>query len=731
MPTGTNASKKNRPKEIDYQVVHFALGRFRFRVPRLASDPEYASRLTWLVESLDFVLSVRINPAARSIIVNYNASLVASTEVQQNLFTAIQQASLANIPTGALPTKPEFSSEINWERLGLSIFSLGIALLVSELSLPISPIVIGGIIAAAAAHFFRRVFDTVIKEGQIDTEILDAFWIGFHTIKGDFVTPALTLSLIESGNALRNTTARAAKRQALELLHDLNWYAWVERNGKERQLPLKEVLLGDKVFVYPGELIPVSGPVLHGIALIDEHKLTGESALVARVEGQMVYASTLVIEGKLCVLAERTGGYTHTGLAWELLQTVPVHDTRVENYAAKVANLAVIPICCLSATIFALTGDTTRALAPLQLDCCNGIGITVPTTILAALTHAARNGVYIRSGRALEVLARTDTIVFDKTGTLTQGKVAVVAVRSVDRKTPAEVLSLAASAEQGNTHPVACAIARYAQEQGVKTQKCETWDYRIGLGIAAQVDGQKILVGSNNLMRQAGVDLDPIYERYPDLAIDMTSLIYVARNGELLGVILYTDPVRPEVKSAIATLRTEGIDTYMLTGDEERVADDVAYQLGIDLSHTYAEVLPEKKIEIICWLRNQGKTVTFVGEGINDAAALAHADVSVSLAGGCALARETADVVLLDDDLQGLTHAIEIAKQAMEIIYLNTALAVIPNISVVIAGIVLALDPVLELIISSCSAIIAELNSFSPLFFERKKESNTDVFVTK
>ncbi len=614
--------------------------------------------------------------------------------------------------------------------MGLPVLSLGLALLAEQLLLPIPALLIGGVIAAAAVPLFSRVVDTTVKEHQLDADIMDALWISINTLKGDFVGPALMISLIESGKALRDTTARAAERQALDILNGSDQYAWVERDGKERRLPLKKVRIGDRVIVYPGDLIPVTGRVLRGTALIDEHKLSGESTLVCRCEGQVVHASTLVIEGKVCILTKRTGNNTRLGLAVQLMQAAPVHDTRVENYASTVANIAIVPTLCLSATIFALIGDTNRALAPLQLDFSNGIGIAVPTTILAALTYAARNCVYIRCGRALEVLARTDTVIFDKTGTLTQGNAAVVAIQTADEGTePSVVLSLAASAEQGNTHPVASAILRYAKENGVQTRKCETRDYRIGMGIAAQINGQNIMVGSNRLMQQEAVDLDSIHRRYPDINSSSNSLVYVARNGELLGVILYADPVRPETASVVATLRGQGVDTYMLTGDNQRVANDVACKLGIDLSNTYAEVLPRNKIEIVCGLHDSGRTVAFVGEGINDVAALAYADVSVSFAGGCALARETADVILLDDDLRSLTHAIDIAKRAMEIIYQDAAIAVIPNIGVVLAGIVFALDPILELIISSGAAIIAELNSFRPLLFDARKDSNADVGV--
>lgn len=724
----TEAVKENQLEEIECQVVHTTVGRFRIRIPRIVSDLEYTHKLSWLVESLNFVTSVRINTQAGAVIVNYDTDAVSDTAVQENLFTAIQQASTAEIPLELISTKTEFGPEINvWERMGLPFASLGLALLAEQFLLPIPALLVGGVIAAAAVPFFSRVADTTIKERRLDADILDALWISLHTVKGDLVAPALMLSLMESGEVMRDATARTSERQALNLLDTLDQYAWVEQDGKEQQILLEEVQVGDRVVVYPGNLIPVSGRVLRGTALIDEHKLTGESTLVSRCEGQVVHASTLVLEGKLCILAKRIGKNTRVGVAFDLMQSAPVHDTRVEDYAAKVANAMIMPTVCLSGAIFALTGNLNSAIAPLQLDFSHGIRLSVPTTILAAMTHAARHGVYIRSGRALEILARTDTVVFDKTGTLTQGNVAVVAIQPADEQiSTATVLSLAASVEQGNTHPLANAIVRYAEANGVQTHKCETWDYRIGMGITAQIDGQKILVGSDRLMQQEGIDLDYIYQRYPEINTGIHSRAYVAQDDLLLGVILYTDPMRPESAKVIAALHSQEIETYIVSGDHQRVAADVARKLGIEPCNTYAQAFPEHKVEVVQKLQDKGKVVAFVGEGINDAAALAHADVSVSFAGATDLARETADVVLMDDDLRGLNQAIEIAKQAMEIVYQNTAIVAIPNISVVLAGIFFALDPILAVIISNGSTIIAELNSFRPLLDDRK-DVKTDV----
>lgn len=713
--TASEASIGDSFRQFDFQIVHRVPGRFRLRVPRLARDSRYAQKLSWFVESLNGVIGVRINPLARSVIIYYERSAISSEGLMAGLFVALERANTEEIPAGAIVANPQDRPEINWiERLGLPTATLGIAILAQQLAIP--TLLVGGLVTAAALPFIMRTIDTTLKERRLDADVLDALWLTLYTAKGDFVAPALMVSLMETGEVLRDSTARANENQAIQLLGDIDRTVRVERNGEEQLIPLEAVQLGDRVLVSAGERIPVSGRVLRGAGLIDEHELTGESTLVSRSEGQVVHASTLLLEGNLCVLVKRSGKNTRVGLTIDLLQSAPVHDTRVEDYAANLANMAIAPTLALGGTIFALTGDVSRALAPLHLDFSHGIRLSVPTTILSALTYASRHGIYIRSGRALEMLSRVDTIVFDKTGTLTQGNAAVNAVYAAPASSIQEVLTLAASVEQENTHPVAQAILSYAATRSVKTQTCEAWSYQIGLGIVAQIDGQKILVGSHRLMRQEGISDEAIHTLYASDAHQTCSQVYVAREGQLLGVICYTDPLRSEVPNLIAQLHDRKLETHILTGDNVQVAQEVAAKVGIAFAHTHAEVMPKEKVKAIQALQSAGRVVAFVGEGINDVAALAHADVSISFASGSEMARETAEVVLLDDDLDGVTHAIGIAKRAMDIVYQNTALVAIPNISVVLAGIVFALDPVLGVIISNGSMIMAELNSFRPLF---------------
>lgn len=713
-----------QPENIHYQVVHWTTGRFRIRILRLSYDSEYASKLKYLVESLDFVTSIQLNPAASSLVVNYNheANAVALTIVQEKLFVAIQEAPFVDIPIGwtseseAQIQKPPSSHEIDLvERLGLP--ALGLVLSVAAMvGLPVPGIVIAGVVVAGAVPVFRRAWEAIQQERQLTIDFLDGLAIALHTLQGNHFAPSFMLGLVEGGEVIRDMTARGSERASLDLLDCLGKYAIVERDGEDVQILVSEVVVGDRVIVYPGDQIPVDGIILRGTGLLDQCKLTGESIPVTRREGEEVLASTLLVNGHLCILTERTGNNTRAGVIVNLMQSAPVHDTRVENYAATVANQAVLPTLLIGIGVGIVTRDLNRAVALLTLDLGTGIRVSVPTTILSALTYAARNGVFIRSGRAIEILSRIDTVVFDKTGTLTVGHAGITDIKVMNTGfTPTEILALAATGEQGLTHPVAEAIIRHAKDTGVELKTCEEWEYKVGLGIVAKIDGIQLMVGSPRFMTQENIDLEAFERRYPDAKSGSHSLVYVAGNGELLGVIMYSDPPRAESKEVIKDLRSLGIEPYMLSGDVTRVAKAVAGELGMNPNNIYAEAFPEKKVEVVKALHDSGKTVAFCGDGINDSAALAYADVSISFAGATDIARETADVVLMEDNLQGLTHAILVARNAMDIIWQNTAIVALPNLGALLSGIVFALDPLLAVVINNGTAILAELNGLRPL----------------
>ncbi len=711
---------------VGYQIVHRNEYRLRICIPRLGDDPEYLQKLKQLTTALDHVKEVWINRGARSLAIEYTRPLSGSN-LEAILLQTIQRAANLDLDQVQILTQPPSPPEITpeqahveyWERLGLP--ALGLVLGLGALvGVPIPGLVTAGVILTAARPLFQRAWDSLRDEQQLTIDFLDGLALSLHTMQGSFFAPALMLGLIEGGELIRDQTARGSARASYDLLDCLGLDALVERQGQEISIPVKEIELSDRVLVYPGDQIPVDGRIVRGAGLIDQCKLTGESIPVERAIGDEVFASTLLMDGYLCIAVERTGKQTRAGVIAELMQSAPVHDTRVENYAAMIANQLVVPTLVTAAAVGLINGDLNRTISLLTLDLGTGIRISVPTTIMSALTYAARHGVFIRSGRALEILAKVDTIVFDKTGTLTRGQAGITQVELVVGMgadsgaaiTERELLSLAATAEQGLTHPVAEAITRHARTLDIPLGTCDTWDYRVGLGVVATIDGRSLLVGSHRLMAQEGVSLAGLQSQS---ASGSQSVIYVARDGQLLGVICYRDPLRSESQVVIQTLQELGIESYMLSGDMKRVAAAVASELGMNPDHVYAEAFPEQKVQVVQALHASGKQVAFCGDGINDSAALAYADVSISFAGATDIARETADIVLMENDLQSLVQAIYIARQAMEIIQQNILIVGIPNLSAICTGVLFALNPVLAILINNGSAILAELNALRPL----------------
>ena len=642
---------------VGYQVVHQTPWRLRLRLSRLAEDADYASRLLALANNIKGVCEVRLNPKAQSIAIEFDAHLPLEQVAiaRSQVFEALEAALNVDAALPATLEKPSStkSHELDyWQRLGLPAlgFCLGLGTLAG---LPIPGFLTAGIMLTASLPVFQRAWEAIRDEQQLNIDFLDGLAISLHTSQGSYFPAALMLGLIEGGEVIRDLTARGSERASLDLLDCLNGEVLVERQGQQRRILAKDIALGDQVFLYPGDQIPVDGYIVKGTGLVDQCKLTGESVPVTRTQGEEVFASTLLVDGQLSVLAERLGSNTRAGVILTLVESAPVHDTRVENYAAAFANQLVVPTLLTAGLVGTFSGDLSRAIALLTLDLGTGIRISVPTTVLSALTYAARNGVFIRSGRALEVLAKIDTVVFDKTGTLTQGHAGVTAIKALHAQlSESEILALAATAEQGLTHPIAEAIVRHARDCGVPLSQCESWEYRVGLGVVATVNDLRLLVGSHRLMLQEEISLEELFQHIPELQSGSHAPVYIAGNGELLGVILYSDPVRSESKAVIGELRALGINAYMLSGDVTRVATAVAHELGIAPDCIYAEAFPERKVEVVQALHASGKTVAFCGDGINDSAALAYADVSISFAGATDIARETADVVLMEDDLR-------------------------------------------------------------------------------
>jgi heavy metal translocating P-type ATPase len=468
------------------------------------------------------------------------------------------------------------------------------------------------------------------------------------------------------------------------------------------------------VVVYPGDMVPVDGVVRHGRAAVDQRSLTGESMPLELGPGDRAYAATVVVEGKLYMTCKAAGADTRAGVVTELVRTAPLAETRTQNHAAMLADRLVLPTFLLAGLTYAVTRDLVRVAGVLIVDFATGIRIALPTAVLASMQRAARRGILIKGGGAVERLASVDAVLLDKTGTLTHGEPQVTQVFSVNGCSPRQVLVLAAAAEQRLRHPTARAIVRHARRQGLDVPDRTGSSYTLGMGVRAQVDGLRVLVGSRRWLESEGVPLAPGEVADAAARRRRESNSYVAADGQLVGIITYADRLRPEAPETVAGLRRRGVrKIVMVTGDNQAVAWAAARTAGID--QVVAGAFPQRKAEIVRELKASGHTVAVVGDGINDSPAFAYADVAVSLRGGADVARERADVVLTDDDLGRLTEAIDLAREAMGLVHQGIATVVGANTAGLVLGTAGLVGPGGATVANNGSAVVAALQSLQPL----------------
>lgn len=715
-------------------LIHALPGRMRFRVPQLASDKGFAARLEKLLQSEDSIESVRINPWAASVVIRYQEG--ENKDIQSYFASLIEKVSGLDDSVTVSPVRESNNSEgEEWSNLTLPLLATIVSLSSKKFNF-LRPLALSTLITAAYP-VAQRAIKSLWADRKFNIDCLDLLALIFSGLQGQLLTPSLIITLHELGDIIRDRTARSTEIQTADLLDAIGHFAWVERDGEVIQVESRAVEVGEIVVVYPGEQIPVDGIVCSGEAIIDQQQLTGESMPIVAQEETYVYASTLVRSGRIRLVCERMATQTRAAASIELLQKAPVNDTRMANYAAKIADKLIVPSLILATVVLLATKDSSRVASILTLDFVTGIRVSMPTAFLGALNHTTRHGVLVRSGRTLELLSEVDTVVFDKTGTLTKGDIVVVGVETVEGGLPAEkVLQLAASAEQRITHPVAEAIANYTQNQGIEILPRGKWEYEMGLGMRAEIEGKTVLVGNQKFLRHEGVDLDGFSFTHPSiqetcdlkhksLICEWLSLIYVACEGKFQGVIQYTDPLRAESPYLINRLQQQyGMEIHLLTGDNQQRATQVGKALSIPILQVHAEAFPEQKANIVRDLHRSGRTVAFVGDGLNDSVALAYADVSISFQDGSEVARETADVVLMNNDLATILEAIAIARETKKLIEQNTLLVVGPNLVALGLASSVGLNPLLATAVHNGTAIAAGLNSLRPLVIHQLETIN-------
>ncbi len=447
----------------------------------------------------------------------------------------------------------------------------------------------------------------------------------------------------------------------------------IQPDGREEDVPLSEIGVGDRIRVRPGEKVPVDGIVLEGASSIDESMITGEPMPVGKNVGDRVIGATVNATGGLVVKAEHVGGETLLAQIVKMVSEAQRSRAPIQRLADVVSRTfvpAVIGIAGLTFGIWAVVGPEPRfahalvnAIAVLIIACPCALGLATPMSIMVATGKAATVGVLFRNAEAIEVLRKVDTLVVDKTGTLTEGKPKLVAVTAVAEMNETEVLRLAASLEKGSEHPLAAAIVRGASERGVTMVDAVGFQSLTGKGVRGQVDGRDVLLGNAKLLADFNVDVVRVAAQADDARAGGQTVMYVAVNGELVGLLGVADPIKQNTVEALAQLRGESLRIVMLTGDSKKTADAVAKQLGID--EVIAEVLPSDKAEVIKRLQAQGRVVAMAGDGINDAPALAQAEVGIAMGTGTDVAMESAGVTLVKGDLRGIVRARRLSRATL------------------------------------------------------------------
>ncbi|MDR0434640.1 MAG: heavy metal translocating P-type ATPase [Gracilibacteraceae bacterium] len=494
-----------------------------------------------------------------------------------------------------------------------------------------------------------------------------------------FETAGMIITLILLGKTLE-AVSKGKTGDAIRKLMDLApKTAIVVRDGAEREILAEEVEIGDIVAVRPGAQIPVDGAVLEGRTAIDESMLTGESIPVDKKAGDPVYAASLNTTGAIRFRASKIGGDTALAQIIKLVEEAQGGKAPIAAMADKVSGVFV-PIVCLialgaaAAWLIGTGGDLkfslTIFISVLVIACPCALGLATPTAVMVAVGKGAENGILVKSGEALETARQIDVVVLDKTGTITEGKPAVTDVLPAAGFGADELLQLAAAAEKGSEHPLGRAIVADAQNRGLELPQADAFNSLTGRGVEAQIGGRTVLAGSGRFMTERGVALTGSAETDAGrLANEGKTPMYIAAGGLFAGMVAVADVVKPSSRAAIDSIHKMGIATVMLTGDNRRTALAIAAQVGID--RVLAEVLPGDKANEVKKLQGEGKKVAVVGDGVNDAPALAQADVGVAIGSGADVAMESADIVLMRSDLRDVPTAIHLSRRAIRNIRQN------------------------------------------------------------
>ena len=570
------------------------------------------------------------------------------------------------------------------------------------------------VLAYTSIPTFKGARAVIVEEKRLGVDVLDAIVVVGCLGTMAIFPGAVLCWCLSFGRVLVKKTQDNSKKLLLNAFGKQPRYVWLYRDGAEVQIALDRLQPHDVIVVNTGEVVPVDGVIVKGMAVIDQHALTGESTPAEKGVGDRAFAATLMVAGKVLIEVEKSGSETASARISQILNDTAGYKLSSQHKGEQLADKAVIPTLAVGAVGMAMMG-LGGAVAVLNSDFGTGIRMAAPLAMLSSLALCANKGILVKDGRALELMNEVDTVLFDKTGTLTRERPEVGRIIASGYLTPKRILQFAAAAERKFHHPIALAILHKAKELNIELPSTDETLYKVGYGITVGVDGHTIRVGSRRFMDLEGVTLTPEV----DAALDQAhreghTMVMVAVDGRLGGAIELHAAIRPEVRQIVQGLRDRGIKHIaIISGDHEAPTPQLAESLGMD--RYFAQVLPADKANYVAKLQEEGRKVCFVGDGINDSIALKQANVSISLRGASTIATDTAHIVFLEEGLSRLCDLRDTARDLDRNVRRSWRLILAPNIACIAGVFTLGFGIMTSVITNNVAAMAALANGMLPL----------------
>jgi Cu2+-exporting ATPase len=685
----------------NWKVVSDLPGRIRVRNARLLRRKQLCAEIERSLMTVLGINSFRVSSLSGSVLVTYDPQLIG-----KELIVEFLEETLRNAEAHPSPDRNRYDLMLCTAGVGLAALAQFVA--------PALLIPAAALFVYCSIPSFAGAYRTLFKERRLGVDVLDAIVVGLCLASGQIFAGAVMAWCLGLGRQLLAKAQEDSRRRLVNVFGKQARTAYLWLDGVEELVSLDRVQPGDVIAVHTGESIPVDGTICEGDALVDQHVLTGESVPVEKGVGSEVFASTMVLGGRLLIRVERAGKETTTAKISAILNDSAAFRLSSQSKGEELADKAVIPTLALAAFGYSTIG-LLGATAVANCDFGTGIRMAAPLALLSSLSVCANRGILIKDGRALEQMASVDTILFDKTGTLTQDRPKVHKVHRFGTLAPDRILAYCAAAEQRLNHPIAAAIADEFALLDEPMPAVDQSTYKIGYGIEVEAGGHRVLVGSTRFMTLSGVPVPVQSAKRAGRAHDLGhSLVFVAVDGAVEGAIELAPTLRPGVKELIADLRRRGIrHVAIISGDHATPTKMLARDLGMD--RYFAEVLPEDKARYVAMLQAEGRKVCFVGDGINDSIALKQANVSVSLRGAATVATDTAQVVFMEESLAKLSDLLDISRKLDRNVKVSWQLILVPNLLCIGGAFFFGFGVMASVLANNVASIAALANGLRPL----------------